>query len=147
MLISLIFFKHSVNAFFEERMPLSRSNKALLKQWLKDNHERPYASELDINVLMNQTCLTAKQIRDWLTNQRKNSLCITKKNPYFSKLDKQTLMEFFNRHNHPGPDDLDYLAKLLFKDRLKIRAFFDQERFKRRRSNLNIDKSIPIEIF
>jgi hypothetical protein len=118
-------------------MHLSPNNKNVLKQWLQNNLDWPYASDSQLQILCSKTGLEIQQIQTWLRNQRKHSVTMTKKMTYFTEDDKMVLRSFFlNKSKHPGPLDLDNLVNVLKKDKKKIRSFFEQERFKENKKNM-----------
>ena len=75
------------------------------------------------------------KIKKWIENKRTR----TKSNSngkdfsitYLSKNDKIILRNFYNtKTKHPGPEDLIILENVIHKEKTKIRAWFNNQRFR-----------------
>jgi hypothetical protein len=74
-----------------------------------------------------------KKVRKWIENKR--ARLKLKENSdsfkYFSKNDKAILRDYYNsKTKFPGPEDLMILENVIQKDKLKIRAWFNFQRFR-----------------
>ena len=104
--------------------------KKILETWLNENKTYPYASKTELAELSLRSQLDEKKIIQWLNNKRSRSKELMQ-GKCFTKDDKQILLNFLTtRTDHPGPEDLSLLAKIIKKDEKKIRTWFSNQRYK-----------------
>ena len=84
----------------------------------------------EIDQLSSITKLEREKIKRWLENKRRSKKIPTRRNHLTSE-EKFILQNYFETTtDHPGPQDLNYLKGVINKDEKKIRAWFNQERYK-----------------
>ena len=91
----------------------------------------PFAKRADIMDLSLKTGLEGKKISQWLHHQRKrsNKLLFSKPRKCFAANEIIILEKYYTTQTtHPGPKDLELLAKLINKDAEKIRAWFNKKK-------------------
>ncbi len=53
-----------------KRKPFTEDQIFILRQWIEENREKPFADRAMFNILATKTNLTTKQINYWLKNTR-----------------------------------------------------------------------------
>jgi RNase adaptor protein for sRNA GlmZ degradation len=109
--------------------------KLELEKWFESRKLHPYASNTDIQVLALKTKVEENKIKKWIENKRTRSKLNASANDtsitYLSKNDKIILRNFYNsKTKHPGPEDLIILENVIQKEKTKIRAWFNNQRFR-----------------
>ena len=119
----------------KKKTTLDHLAKLELEKWFDSRKLHPYASNTDIQVLALKTKVEENKIKKWIENKRTR----TKSNSngkdfsitYLSKNDKIILRNFYNtKTKHPGPEDLIILENVIHKEKTKIRAWFNNQRFR-----------------
>ena len=117
----------------QNRVSLDHKSKLELENWFSSKHLHPYATNTEITILALKTKMDEKKVKKWIENKRvrlklkENSDSFK----YFSKNDKGILRDYYNSKTKlPGPEDLMILENVIQKDKLKIRAWFNFQRFR-----------------
>ena len=116
---------------------ISAKDKAVLENWLEKNRSHPYANHSEFAQLALQTNLSELKIKRWLENKRakQNMNCGVKHAKCFNEEEKSILKKFYDtKQKHPGPEDLSILENIIKKDQKKIRAWFNNQRYKERKN-------------
>lgn len=119
----------------KNKKTLDHVAKLELEKWFESRKLHPYASNTDIQVLALKTKVEENKIKKWIENKRTRSKLNASANDtsitYFSKNDKIILRNFYNsKTKHPGPEDLIILENVIQKEKTKIRAWFNNQRFR-----------------
>ena len=104
-----------------------------MANWFETIKSHPYATKTDLRILKLKTFINKQKTRKWIENKRAHSIqaSFSHQRFIFSKEEKIILEDFFNlKTNHPGPEDLSYLAIIIQKDLKKIRSWFKNQRHK-----------------
>lgn len=119
----------------KNKKTLDHVAKLELEKWFESRKLHPYASNTDIQVLALKTKVEEIKIKKWIENKRTRSKLKASANDtsitYLSKNDKIILRNFYNsKTKHPGPEDLIILENVIQKEKTKIRAWFNNQRFR-----------------
>lgn len=119
----------------KNKKTLDHVAKLELERWFESRKLHPYASNTDIQVLALKTKVEEIKIKKWIENKRTRSKLKASANDtsitYLSKNDKIILRNFYNsKTKHPGPEDLIILENVIQKEKTKIRAWFNNQRFR-----------------
>jgi hypothetical protein len=119
----------------KNKKTLDHVAKLELERWFESRKLHPYASNTDIQVLALKTKVEENKIKKWIENKRTRSKLKASANDtsitYLSKNDKIILRNFYNsKTKHPGPEDLIILENVIQKEKTKIRAWFNNQRFR-----------------
>jgi hypothetical protein len=119
----------------KNKKTLDHVAKLELEKWFESRKLHPYASNTDIQVLALKTKVEENKIKKWIENKRTRSKLKASANDtsitYLSKNDKIILRNFYNsKTKHPGPEDLIILENVIQKEKTKIRAWFNNQRFR-----------------
>ena len=119
----------------KNKKTLDHVAKLELEKWFESRKLHPYASNTDIQVLALKTKVEEIKIKKWIENKRTRSKLNASANDtsitYLSKNDKIILRNFYNsKTKHPGPEDLIILENVIQKEKTKIRAWFNNQRFR-----------------
>ena len=130
--LSRFFFPFSGN---KTKITTDKIAKIELENWFQSNQLHPYATNDEIRILAIKTNMDEKKIKKWIENKRaRSNMEENSRFRYFTKNETTILKNYYNtKTKQPNPEDLIILEKAIQKDKLKIRAWFNNQRFRENR--------------
>ena len=130
--------RHMTGRKNQTKEAIDKKSKLELEKWFESNKHNPYPTNNEVTILALKTNLNAKKVKKWIENKRTRSHFKTNNinQSNFNSDDKIILRKYFNtKTKHPGPEELAILEWAINKDKKKIRAWFNSQRFKEKINN------------
>jgi hypothetical protein len=116
-----------------KRKPFTEDQILVLRQWIEENKDKPYADHSKLNELAEKTKLTSEQVNYWLKNTRFLIRHHGKIRDIKFIENRKVLKEFFTKNNqNPSMRDIKSLSEFTGQSEESIKAWFAKQRFEQK---------------